>query len=152
MMQKTLTMPFLFGYWKMEIMRLGFILPIVTHYLEKGTALDKEAYDRATSVYLVDRTIPMLPERLSNFLCSLRPNEDKLCYSAIFVISKESEVIEQWFGRTVIHSDKRFTYEEAQELIESNNGDFAEELTLLNALSKNYGKEGVKRVRSVLKR
>ena len=90
----------------------------VSHYLRPETELDKEAYDRGTSVYLVDRCVPMLPERLSNGLCSLRPNEDKLCFSAIFKLDNNGHVLDEWFGRTVINSNHRFTYEEAQEVIE----------------------------------
>jgi ribonuclease R len=97
--------------------------------------LDKEAIERATSVYLVDRTIPMLPERLSNELCSLRPNEDKLTFAAVFEVDQDGQIMKEWFGRTVIHSDRRFSYEEAQERIESLQGDFARELTILNTLA-----------------
>ena len=97
---------------------LGVHIADVSHYVRPGTELDKEAFRRATSVYLVDRTVPMLPEALSNQLCSLRPNEDKLAYSAIFEIDPDHNVVSEWYGRTVIHSDRRFTYGEAQELIE----------------------------------
>lgn len=98
---------------------LGVHIADVSHYLRPETELDKEAYSRGTSVYLVDRCVPMLPERLSNGLCSLRPNEDKLCFSAVFKLDINGHVLEEWFGRTVINSDKRYTYEEAQEIIES---------------------------------
>lgn len=98
---------------------IGIHIADVSHYVIPGTKLDKEAYNRATSVYLVDRVVPMLPEILSNNVCSLRPNEDKLTFSAVFEINDKAEVLKQWFGRTVIHSDKRFTYEEAQEIIEN---------------------------------
>ena len=108
----------------------------MSHYVLPNTALDKEAIFRATSVYLVDRTIPMLPERLSNYLCSLRPNEDKLCFSSIFEMNEKAEVVSRWFGRTVIHSDRRFTYEEAQEIIEGNAGDFENEIRILDKLAK----------------
>lgn len=116
--------------------RIGVHIADVTHYVRPGTLVEAEAYDRATSVYLVDRTIPMLPERLSNELCSLRPNEDKLCFAAVFEIDDKAEIKKEWFGRTVIHSDYRFTYEAAQEILESGEGKFAEELVLLNKLAK----------------
>lgn len=115
---------------------LGVHIADVTQYVKPGTEIDKEAYRRATSVYLVDRTIPMLPERLSNELCSLRPNEDKLTFSAVFELDDNGQLKNQWFGRTIIHSDRRFTYEEAQERLESYRGDFSKELTILNDLAK----------------
>ncbi|MBW5319448.1 RNB domain-containing ribonuclease, partial [Escherichia coli] len=96
---------------------------------------DKEAFERGTSVYLVDRVIPMLPERLSNNLCSLRPNEDKLCFSAVFELDDKANVIDQWFGRTVIHSDRRFSYEEAQEIIEGKEDSLAPAILKLNELA-----------------
>lgn len=99
---------------------IGIHIADVSHYLQEGTILDDEAYQRATSVYLVDRVVPMLPEVLSNFACSLRPNEEKYTFSAIFEINEKAEVINQWFGRTVIDSNQRFAYEEAQYIIESN--------------------------------
>lgn len=99
--------------------RVGVHIADVTHYIQPGTELEKEAYARATSVYLVDRTVPMLPEKLSNNLCSLRPNEDKLTFSAVFELDEKARIINEWFGRTIIHSDKRFSYEEAQELLEA---------------------------------
>lgn len=98
---------------------IGVHIADVSHYLQEGTILDDEAYDRATSVYLVDRVVPMLPEVLSNFACSLRPNEEKYTFSTIFQLNNKAEVIDSWFGRTVIYSDQRFAYEEAQEIIES---------------------------------
>ena len=97
--------------------------------------LEEEAKDRATSVYLVDRTIPMLPERISNELCSLRPFEDKLTFSAVFEIDDNGHIKNEWFGKTIIHSNRRFTYEEAQERIEKKSGDFFAELTILNELA-----------------
>ncbi|MFY0626252.1 MAG: ribonuclease R [Reichenbachiella sp.] len=115
---------------------VGVHIADVSHYVKPETILDTEAVERATSVYLVDRTIPMLPERLSNGVCSLRPKEDKLTFAAVFEIDENAKVKNQWFGRTVIHSDRRFTYEEAQERIESSEGDFQEEVNLLNELSK----------------
>ncbi len=121
-------------------LEVGVHIADVTHYVTPDTTLDKDAYDRATSVYLVDRTVPMLPERLSNQLCSLRPNEDKLTFSAVFEIDEKGKVYKEWFGRTIIHSDKRFTYEEAQQLLESGEGKLASELKLLNAIAKNLRK------------
>jgi ribonuclease R len=114
---------------------IGVHIADVSHYVKQGTALDKEAFERGTSVYLVDRVIPMLPERLSNGLCSLRPNEDKLCFSAVFELDNEANVIEQWFGRTIIHSDTRFSYEDAQEILENKSGKHSEELLKLNELA-----------------
>ncbi|MEO6521088.1 MAG: ribonuclease R [Mucilaginibacter sp.] len=114
---------------------VGVHIADVSHYIIPDSPLDKEAYERGTSVYLVDRVIPMLPERLSNGLCSLRPNEDKLCFSAVFELDANAYVINEWFGKTVIHSDRRFTYEEVQEVIETNEGDYVKEITLLNELA-----------------
>ena len=114
---------------------IGVHIADVSHYVIPDSALDKEAFDRATSVYLVDRVIPMLPERLSNNLCSLRPKEDKLCFSAVFELNNQAQIQNEWFGRTVIHSDRRFTYEEAQEVIENKSGDFADEILKLNELA-----------------
>ena len=98
------------------------------HYVKTKTMLDSEAYDRATSVYLVDRVVPMLPEKLCNGVCSLRPNEDKLTFSAVFKMNEQGEVLDEWFGRTMIHSNRRFDYEEAQEIIETGDGDMKKEV------------------------
>ncbi|MFN4147109.1 MAG: ribonuclease R [Runella sp.] len=119
---------------------IGVHIADVTHYVRPDSALEREAYARATSVYLVDRTVPMLPEKLSNNLCSLRPNEDKLTFSAVFEMNEAGKIINEWFGRTVIHSDKRFTYEEAQEVLDASADTAAElpfrqELLLLNGLA-----------------
>jgi ribonuclease R len=114
---------------------VGVHIADVSHYLKEDSQLDKEAYKRATSVYLVDRTIPMLPERLSNNLCSLNPNEDKLTFSAVFELDNNAHIRNEWFGRTIIHSDKRFSYEDAQEVIENVKGPFTKELTILNELA-----------------
>ncbi|MBB6501822.1 ribonuclease R [Pedobacter cryoconitis] len=114
---------------------VGVHIADVSHYVQPKTYLDKEAYSRATSVYLVDRVIPMLPERLSNGVCSLRPHEDKLCFAAVFELDEKANVVEEWFGRTVIHSDRRFSYEEAQEVIENKAGDYADEILKLNELA-----------------
>lgn len=118
------------GKWE-----IGIHIADVSHYVREESILDKEALERATSVYLVDRTIPMLPEKLSNGLCSLRPNEEKLAFSAIFEMDDSGKVSKRWFGRTVILSDRRFTYEEAQERIEKKEGDFAEEIEILNGIA-----------------
>jgi ribonuclease R len=117
---------------------IGVHIADVSHYLPKGGILDKEAVTRATSVYLVDRTIPMLPEKLSNGVCSLRPKEDKLTFGILFEITPEGIVKNHWIGRTIIHSDRRFTYEEAQERIESKSGEFFEEINLLNGLAHKF--------------
>ncbi|MGI4741416.1 MAG: ribonuclease R [Janthinobacterium lividum] len=120
---------------------VGVHIADVTHYVRIGTELEREGKHRATSVYLVDRVIPMLPENLSNGLCSLRPNEDKLTFSAVFEIDEKGKVKDSWFGKTVIHSDRRFSYEEAQERIETGEGDYAEEINLLNRLAKKLSAE-----------
>ncbi|MHB8207245.1 ribonuclease R [Mucilaginibacter sp.] len=114
---------------------IGVHIADVSHYIIPDSALDKEALDRATSVYLVDRVIPMLPERLSNGLCSLRPKEDKLCFSAVFEMNEEAHIITEWYGKTIIHSDRRFTYEEVQEIIEAKAGDHVDEILKLNELA-----------------
>lgn len=114
---------------------IGVHIADVTHYVRPGSLLEAEAQKRATSVYLVDRTVPMLPEHLSNGLCSLRPNEDKCTFSAVFVLDDKANIVEEWFGKTIIHSDRRFTYEEAQERIETGQGDFAAEIIRLNELA-----------------
>jgi len=118
------------GNWE-----VGVHIADVSHYVQPGTVLDLEAEERGTSVYLVDRVVPMLPERISNFLCSLRPNEDKLCFSAIFELDNDANVKAQWFGRTIIHSDRRFSYEEAQAVIETGQGDMQNEILTLNDLA-----------------
>lgn len=115
---------------------IGIHIADVSHYVRPGTALDEEAYARATSVYLVDRVVPMLPEVLSNGVCSLRPNEEKLTFSAVFELDKEANIKKEWYGRTVIYSDKRFTYEEAQELIEGKNGPLKKEILILDEFAK----------------
>lgn len=109
---------------------IGIHIADVSYYLQEGTILDDEAYQRATSVYLVDRVVPMLPEVLSNFACSLRPNEEKYTFSAIFEINETSQVVNQWFGRTVIYSDQRFAYEEAQYIIETKDDVIPEEISI----------------------
>ena len=109
---------------------IGIHIADVSYYVQEGTILDDEAYNRATSVYLVDRVVPMLPEVLSNFACSLRPNEEKYTFSAIFEITPAAQVTNQWFGRTVIYSDQRFSYEEAQVIIETGKGDIPADISL----------------------
>jgi ribonuclease R len=123
---------------------IGIHIADVSHYVLPGTELEKEAYRRATSVYLVDRTVPMLPEKLSNNLCSLRPNEDKLAFSAIFELNPKGKILKEWFGRTVIHSDRRFSYEEAQQVLDSGEGDYPGELKTMNTLAKILRKERFK--------
>jgi len=114
--------------WVDGNLAVGIHIADVSHYLKTDTDLDKEAYRRGTSVYLVDRVVPMLPERLSNDLCSLKPREDKLCFSAIFTLDQNGTVINEWFGRTIINSWHRFTYESAQDIIEGNADDFENEI------------------------
>ena len=114
---------------------VGIHIADVTYFVRPGSAIDKEAQDRGTSVYLVDRTIPMLPEILSNDICSLKPDVDRLAFSAVFILDAKAQVKERWFGETVIHSDKRFSYEEAQQVLDSGTGPFAAELKTLNELA-----------------
>ena len=123
---------------------IGVHIADVTHYVKKNSALDKEAFERSTSVYLVDRVLPMLPEKLSNELCSLRPNEDKLTFSALFTFDGDLKIVDKWFGKTIIHSDRRFTYGEAQEIIEAGEGQFASELKQLNRIAKRLRKQKFK--------
>ena len=120
---------------------IGIHIADVSHYVEPENELDKEAYQRATSVYLPDRVNPMLPEHISNVLCSLRPNEDKLTFSAIFQITPKAEIKQYWLGKTVIHSDHRFTYEEVQTIIEEKAGKLADEILLLNELAQKMRKK-----------
>ncbi len=124
---------------------IGVHIADVSHYLKENTALDKEAYLRSTSVYLVDRCLPMLPEKLSNDLCSLNPHEDKLTFSAVFVFNPKNKIISEWFGRTIIHSARRFTYEEAQERLETKEGDFAAELNIVNEIAHKLRKDKFKK-------
>jgi ribonuclease R len=116
---------------------VGVHIADVSHYIEPDSALDKEAYRRATSVYLPDRVSPMLPERLSNELCSLRPHEDKYTFSVVFQVNKHGKVKDHWIGKTVIHSDRRFAYEEVQEILEGAEGDHKKELHIINDIAKN---------------
>jgi ribonuclease R len=114
---------------------VGVHIADVSHYIEEGGIIDEEASKRGTSVYLVDRVVPMLPELLSNFVCSLRPDEEKLCFSAVFEMNEQADIVEQWFGRTVIKSNKRFNYDEAQELIQSGTGQYSKEIGILQSLA-----------------
>jgi len=122
---------------------VGVHIADVGHYVKPGTKLDDEAFKRATSVYLVDRCVPMIPERLSNGICSLKPNEDRLAFSVVFNIDKDGKIINEWHGKTVIHSDRRFTYEEAQEIIEGQEGDFQNEIRVLNGLAQKIRKKRI---------
>jgi len=119
-----------------ELYEIGIHIADVSHYVKIGSELDKEARKRGTSVYLVDRTIPMLPEILSNDLCSLLPHKDRLTMSAVFVVDKNAKVKKEWYGKTVIHSQKRFTYAEAEESIKKTSAPFHKELSILNNLAK----------------
>lgn len=119
-----------------ELYEIGVHIADVSHYVREGSALDKEAQKRGCSIYLVDRTIPMLPEVLSNDVCSLNPHEDKLTFSAIFVMDAKARIQSRWFGKTIINSDHRFTYENAEESIQKESGPYHEELTILNNIAK----------------
>ena len=123
---------------------IGVHIADVAHYVEEETALDKAAYEKATSVYLPDRVNPMLPEHISNVLCSLRPHEESLTFSAIFQITPKGQVKQHWLGKTVIHSDHRFTYEEVQEIIETEEGLYSDEILILNQLAQRFRKQRFK--------
>ncbi len=116
--------------------RIGVHIADVSHYVTPNSAIDREAYERGTSVYLVDRTIPMLPEKLSNELCSLRPNEEKLCFSAVFDLDDNAKVCKEWFGKTIINSDYRFDYESAQNVIETQEGMYSAEIGKVHAIAQ----------------
>ncbi|HLN54325.1 MAG TPA: ribonuclease R [Lentimicrobium sp.] len=124
------------GLWE-----VGVHIADVSYYVHPGSAIDEEAYERGTSVYLVDRTIPMLPEKLSNNVCSLRPNEDKLCYAAVFEMDDNARITNEWYGRTIINSNRRYSYEEVQAMIEGGEGDFKKELLILNGLATKLREE-----------
>lgn len=119
------------GNWE-----VGIHIADVSHYVKPGSIIDHEAEERATSVYLVDRVVPMLPEVLSNGVCSLRPNEEKLCFSAVFELDENTNIQDRWFGRTIINSDRRFDYQEAQNIIETGKGDLKDEMLKLNELAQ----------------
>jgi ribonuclease R len=123
---------------------VGVHIADVGHYVKPGTKLDDEAFKRATSVYLVDRCVPMLPERLSNGICSLKPHEDRLAFSVIFTLDSDGNILNTWQGKTVIHSDRRYAYEEAQEIIEGNDGDYSTEIRLLDTLARKIRKKRIK--------
>jgi len=127
------------GLWE-----VGVHIADVSHYIQQDSALDIEAYQRATSVYLPDRVVPMLPERISNELCSLRPHEDKLTYACVFQISENGEIKDRWIGRTVIHSNHRFTYEDVQSIIETGTGLYDKEILSLHQLAKNFREKRMK--------
>lgn len=128
------------GNWE-----IGVHIADVSHYVKPDSIIDREAISRATSVYLVDRVVPMLPEILSNNVCSLRPNEEKLCFSAVFEMDENANVLKEWFGRTIINSNKRFTYEEAQEIIETKKGIYSHEILILDSLAKKLRAERFKK-------
>lgn len=128
------------GLWE-----IGVHIADVSHYIKPHSQLDKEAVHRATSVYLVDRCIPMLPEVLSNFACSLRPNEEKYCFSAVFEMDDEAQIHSQWFGKTVIYSNRRFAYEEVQKIIETEDGDYKNEILVLDKLAKKMRAERLRK-------
>jgi len=127
------------GLWE-----VGVHIADVSHYVKPGTLVDTEGFDRGTSIYMVDRVIPMLPEILSNNVCSLKPNEDKLCFSAVFEMDNKAKISKQWFGKTIINSDKRFNYDEAQELIDTKQGQHSKELEILNTLALKLREERFK--------
>ena len=128
------------GNWE-----IGIHIADVSYYVIPGTAIDQEAFHRATSVYLVDRVIPMLPEHLSNELCSLQPHVDRLCFSAVFEMNENGIISSEWYGKTVIHSDRRFNYNEVQEIIESGAGEYAAEIRILDRLAKKLREERFKK-------
>ncbi len=119
------------GHWE-----IGVHIADVSYYVTPGSAIDTEAEDRGTSVYMVGKTIPMLPERLSNDLCSLKPNVDRLCFSAVFEMDEKAKIHAEWFGKTIIHSNRRFSYEEVQAIIETRQGEFAEEIAVFDQIAK----------------
>ena len=129
---------------KKDIYEIGVHIADVSHFVQPDTALDNEAYKRATSVYLPDRVNPMLPENISNVLCSLRPKEDKYTFSAVFEMNTKGEVKKPWIGKTLIHSDHRYTYEDVQQIIESSEGIYATEILLLNDIAQKMRKERFK--------
>jgi len=126
-------------------LEIGVHIADVSHYVRPGMAMDAEALKRSNSVYLVDRVIPMLPEQLSNVACSLRPNEDKFSFSAVFEMDTDGKVYNEWYGKTVIHSNRRFTYEEAQEILEGKSGDHENELRTLDGIAKILRKKRLKK-------
>jgi ribonuclease R len=128
------------GHWE-----VGVHIADVSYFVKPGTAIDDEAYQRGTSVYLVDRVIPMLPEHLSNQLCSLQPHKDRLCFSAVFEMDETAKIFKEWFGKTIIHSDHRFSYEEVQTLIESGQGEFSKEIAIFDKIAKKLREDRFKK-------
>ncbi|NLA25437.1 MAG: VacB/RNase II family 3'-5' exoribonuclease, partial [Bacteroidales bacterium] len=124
---------------------IGIHIADVTHYVKPGSLIEQEAQERATSVYLVDRVVPMLPERLSNNICSLQENKDKLCFSAVYEINKNAKVIDEWYGKTIIKSKKRFDYIQIQEIIESGEGEFAKEILEIHEITTKLRNERFER-------
>jgi ribonuclease R len=124
-----------------ENIEIGIHIADVSHFVKPGTAIDREAYEQSTSVYLVDRVDPMLPEVLSNELCSLRPDEESLTFSAVFEFDKNFKIKKKWFGKTIIFSDRRFSYEEVQEILETGKGEYSKELKKLNSIAKKLRKD-----------
>lgn len=124
---------------------VGIHIADVTHYVKPGSIIDNEAYNRGTSVYLVDRVVPMLPERLSNGVCSLRPGEDKLCFSAVFTLNQQAKILSRWFGKSIIRSNHRFNYQEVQEILEQKEGTCSESLQILNRISQTLRKNRFKK-------
>jgi len=124
---------------------VGVHIADVSHYVQPGGAIDEEAYNRGTSIYLVDRVIPMLPEALSNFVCSLRPDEEKLCFAAIFEMDDDAKILNEWFGKTVIRSNRRFAYEDVQKIIEEKTGELSDEIAVLYKLSSKLREERFKK-------
>ncbi len=128
------------GHWE-----VGVHIADVSHYVKPGSAIDAEAYDRGTSIYMVGQTIPMLPERLSNELCSLQPHKDRLCFSALFEMDRTGKIHSEWFGKSIIHSKRRFAYEEVQTIIESGKGEYSDEIGLLNELALKLREERMRK-------
>jgi ribonuclease R len=128
------------GHWE-----VGVHIADVSYFVKPGTAIDEEAYQRGTSVYLVDRVIPMLPEHLSNQLCSLQPHKDRLCFSAVFEMDENAKIYKEWFGKTIIHSDHRFSYEEVQLIIESGQGEFSKEIAVFDKIAKKLREDRFKK-------
>lgn len=124
---------------------VGVHIADVSYYVKPGSPLDKEAFERGTSIYLVDRTIPMLPEKLSNHVCSLRQGEEKLCFSTVFILDDKAHIVSEWFGKTIIKSDRRYAYEEVQEMIEGADGDYKQNILILNRLATCLRNERYKR-------
>jgi ribonuclease R len=128
------------GHWE-----VGVHIADVSYFVKPGTQIDEEAYQRGTSVYLVDRVIPMLPEHLSNQLCSLQPHKDRLCFSAVFEMDENAKVYKEWFGKTIIHSDHRFSYEEVQAIIESGTGEFSDQIAVFDQIAKKLREDRFKK-------